>query len=47
MYLLGKCYEQGKGVKQDYAKARSLYEKAARRIKPPLLGEVARKGRRG
>lgn len=47
MYLLGKCYEQGKGVKQDYAKARSLYEKAAQRIKPPLLGEVARKGRRG
>ena len=40
MYLLGKCYEQGKGVKQDYAKARSLYEKAAQRIKPPLLGEV-------
>lgn len=31
MYLLGKCYEQGKGVKQDYAKARSLYEKAAQR----------------
>lgn len=30
-YLLGKCYEQGKGVKQDYAKARSLYEKAAQR----------------
>ena len=47
MYLLGKCYEQGKGVKQDYAKARSIYEKAAQRIKPPLLGEVARKGRRG
>ncbi|MGI6262549.1 MAG: esterase [Succiniclasticum sp.] len=31
MYLLGACYEKGQGVPQDFQKAKSLYEKAARR----------------
>ena len=29
MYLLGQCYEQGRGVDQDVDKARELYRKAA------------------